>query len=133
MKCANSFATPDHKATTIAKLLIEHVVCRHRYRRCWLFDRITDFLSDLITEICQLLATEKTNTTAYHPQTGILERMNETVVAMLANTRNFRVNSEINSALFAICVPGESALFFAGVEVSLLYGRDARILTETSL
>ena len=49
-KWPKAFATPDHTATTIAELLIEHVVCCHGVPEM-LFDCVADFLSGAITEI----------------------------------------------------------------------------------
>ena len=66
-KWYEAFATLDHEATTIAELLIKHVVCRHGVLEM-LSDRGVDFLPGLLTEICQLLAMKKINTTAYHPK-----------------------------------------------------------------
>ncbi|KRZ83316.1 Retrovirus-related Pol polyprotein from transposon [Trichinella sp. T8] len=46
-----------------------------------------NFESALIKELCELFGTSKTRTTAYHPQSdGLVERMNRTLVDMLAAT-----------------------------------------------
>ena len=46
------FATPDHRAETIAGLLVEHVVCRHGAPKELLSDTGPDFLSELIKRVC---------------------------------------------------------------------------------
>ncbi|KRX59680.1 Retrovirus-related Pol polyprotein from transposon [Trichinella sp. T9] len=50
-------------------------------------DQGRNFESALIKELCELFGTSKTRTTAYHPQSdGLVERMNRTLVDMLAAT-----------------------------------------------
>ena len=66
------FATKDQTALTIARLLVEEIVCRHGVPSQLLSDRGAAFLSYLMTEICKLLGTDKLNTTVFHPQTNRL-------------------------------------------------------------
>ena len=61
------FLTPDQKAETIARLLVEHVVARHGVPEQLLSDRGTNFLSKVIQEVCTLLGVEKVNMSGYHP------------------------------------------------------------------
>ena len=78
------FPVPDQTAPTIAKLLVEEVVCRHGVPGELLSDRGAAFLSKLVLEVCRLMGTKKVNTTAYHPQTdGLVERFNRTLTDML--------------------------------------------------
>ena len=129
------FATPDHRAETIAGLLVEHVVCRHGAPKELLSDRGPDFLSELIKRVCVLIGTKKINTTAYHPQTdGMVERLNRTLIGMIAKHTEFygaQWDRYLTYLLFAYRVKihsstGESPFY-------LLYGRDARLPTETAL
>ena len=79
------FATPDQSALTIAKLLVENVVCRHGVPAQLLSDRGAAFLSQLMKEVCKVLEVEKVNSTAYHPQIdGLVERFNRTLTSMLS-------------------------------------------------
>ena len=79
------FATPDQSALTIAKLLVENVVCRHGVPAQLLSDRGAAFLSQLMKEVCEVLGVKKVNTTAYHPQTdGLIEWFNRTLTSMLS-------------------------------------------------
>ena len=68
-KWPEAIAIPDQKAETIAKLFLEHVVCRHGILEELLSDRGTNFLSSLVHEVCQVLGVRKINTSGYHPQT----------------------------------------------------------------
>ena len=84
-KWPETFAIPDQKAETIAPLFLEHIVCRHGIPEELLTDRGTNFLSNLIQEICQILGVKKINTSGYHPQTdGLVEKFNATLISMIA-------------------------------------------------
>ena len=129
------YPTPDQTAETIAKLLIEKIICRHGVPAKILSDRGANFLSELLQNIYQLLGTHKINTAAYHPQTdGLVERFNRTLTDMLAKTveKNGRDwDQHLPYVLFAYRTSmqestGESPFF-------LLYGRDARLPTEAAL
>ena len=67
----------DQRAETVAKLLVENVICRHCVPEELLSDRGANFLSELIQGICDLLGMKKVNTSGYHPQTdGLVEKFN---------------------------------------------------------
>lgn len=45
----------------------------------------SNFLSDLIAEVCRLVKIKKINTSGYHPQTdGLVERFHRTLIQMLS-------------------------------------------------
>ena len=82
-----AFAVPDQRADTIAKLFVEHVVCRHGVPEELLSDRGANFLSDLIKSVCDILGVKKINTSGYHPQTdGLVEKFNSTLINMIAKS-----------------------------------------------
>ena len=129
------FRSPDQKAETIARLLVEQIVSRHGVPEQILSDRGQNFLSELMLEVCKLLGTKKINTTGYHPQTdGLIERLNRTLISMLSKcvTKHGRDWDErLPYILFAYRVSvhesAKESPFY------LLYGRDARLPTETVL
>ena len=83
------FATKDMKATTVAKILVEEIICRHGSPKALLSDRGTSFLSELIRETCIYFKIKKLNTSPYHPQTnGLTERFNRTICQMLSTYMN---------------------------------------------
>ena len=85
MKWPEVFATSDQTSLTVAELLVEHVIPRHGVPSELLSDRGTAFLSQLILDVYKLMGINKTNTTAYHPQTGgLVERFHRTLTDMLA-------------------------------------------------
>ena len=83
-KWPEAFALKDHKAETIAAVLVDEVICRHGVPRSIHTDQGRDFESTLLKNMCELLEVEKTRTTAYHPESdGLVERLNKTLVTML--------------------------------------------------
>ena len=134
-KWPEAFAIPDQIAETLAKLFVEEIVCRHGIPEELLSDRGANFLSTLIHEICQVLGVKKINTSGYHPQTdGLVEKFNSTLISMIAKSCDVRDRDwdvRLPYLLFAYRVSAQESTrespFF------LMYGRDARIPTETVL
>lgn len=129
------FAVKSIDADTIAKLLVNEIIPRHGAPRTLLSDRGSNFLSQLVSEVCKLYSIKKLNTTAYHPQTdGLVERMNSTLCQTLSmfvskNQKDWDVF--IPAALFAFRTSpsestGESPFY-------LLYGREPRLPMDVSL
>ena len=78
-------AVPNQTAETIARLLLELLVTHHGAPNYLLSDRGSNFLSDLILEVCHLIGSKKINTSGYHAQTdGLVERFNRTLIGMLS-------------------------------------------------
>ena len=125
----------DQKTETIAKLLVEEVICRHGAPERLLSDRGTNFLSDVIAEVCRLLNIKKVNMSGYHPQTdGLVERFHKTLIQMLSlyvekHGRDW--DHYLPYLLYAYRVSAQESVrespFF------LLYGRDARQPVEEAL
>ena len=129
------FAVADQTAHTVATLLVEHVISRQGVPAELLSDRGQNFLSALMSEVCNILGIHQVNTTAYHPQTdGLVERFHRTLTSMLAKTveKNGRDwDRYILYLLFAYqtsvqASTGESPFF-------LMYGCDARLPNETDV
>ena len=68
-KWPEAYAIPDQSSETIARLLVENVICRHGIPKELLSDRGPNLLSNLMLDICDIMGMKKVNTTAYHPQT----------------------------------------------------------------
>ena len=134
-KWVEAFPTADQQASTIASLLVEHIICRHGVPEELLSDRGSNFLSDLILELCSLLGIRKINTSGYHPQTdGLVEKFNSTLQGMISKASDKNPtewDKQLPLLLFAYrSVVQESTKespFF------LLYGRDPRLPTGTIL
>ena len=90
-KWVEAFPVSDQKAETIARLLVENIVCRHGVPEELLSDRGPNFLSEIIQEICKLLGVRKINTSGYHPQCdGLVEKFNSTLIGMIAKSAESR-------------------------------------------
>ena len=84
-KWAEVFPLPEVTAPTVAKILVEEIVCRFSCPRSLLSDQGTNFTSKIVREVCRLLEVKKLQTTIYHPQCdGHTERFNRTLADMLA-------------------------------------------------
>ena len=78
------FPMPDQKTPRIVKLLVEEIIPVCGVPEALLSDRGTNLLSHLMKDVCNLLGTEKLNTTAYHPQcNGLVEQFNRMLKMML--------------------------------------------------
>ena len=129
------FPTSDHTAETIAHLLVDKIICRHGVPVELLSDRGPDFKSLLIREVCRLAGIKKINTSGYHPQTdGMIERFNKTLTDMLskyAAIHGPQWDQYLDHCLFAYRMRPHSSTKRSPFE--LLYGREARLPTETML
>ena len=134
-KWVEAFAVPNQTAETIAHLLVEEIFCRHGAPQQLLSDRGANFLSELVLEICKFLQIKKINTSGYHPQTnGMVDKFNSTLIGMIskvAESSGKDWDRHLPFLLFAYRVSihdstRESPFY-------LLYGRDARIPSESVL
>lgn len=134
-KWVEAFSMADQKADTIARLFVEQVVCRHGVPEQLLSDRGTNFLSELIKGVCDILRVKKINTSEYHPQTdGLVEKFNSTVVNMISKcceTKKRDWDENLLYLLFAYRTMAQESTRES--PFYLLYGRDSRIPTETGL
>ena len=80
-----AFATPDHTAMTVARVLLDGVVARHGPPRVLLSDNGAEFRSQLLKAITELMGMERRFSSPYHPQcNGLTERANGSIVALLS-------------------------------------------------
>lgn len=127
-KWVEAFPIKDQKAETVARVLVEEVICRHGAPECLLSDRGSNFLSELIAEVCRLMQIKKLNTSGYHPQTdGLVERFHRTLISMLSmyvekHARDW--DRFLPFMLYAYRVTAQESTRES--PFYLLYGRDAR-------
>ena len=77
------------EARTVAKIIVEEVICHLGVPAIIHSDQSRQFESKLFTEMCSLLGIRKTHTTPYNPQSdGMVERFNRTLTTMLSNFVN---------------------------------------------
>lgn len=75
--------TKDCTALTAAECLLEHILCKYNFPSKLIPDNATNFISQVIKELCQLLTIKKIFATPYHPQSNIVERAHRTLNSFL--------------------------------------------------
>ena len=84
-KWVEAFPLRSIEAETVAQVLVSEVVCRFGVPSKLHSDQGSNFCSNVVQCVCEMLGVDRTHTTAYHPQgNGQVERFNRTVEAMLA-------------------------------------------------
>jgi transposase InsO family protein len=84
-----AFVTADMKATTVAKILVDEIICRHSAPQTILSDQGREFMAEIVKQTCDYFKANKINTTAYHPQTnGLTEKFKGTLCKMLSAYAN---------------------------------------------
>ena len=90
-KWVEAFALQDHRATTVADVLVTEIFLRFGVPRFLHSDQAPEFMSELMSELCQLLEIHRTRTCPYRPQSdGLVERFNRTLIDMLSKFCNAR-------------------------------------------
>ena len=90
-KWVEAFDLPDHKAATVAGVLVTEIFLWFGVPRYLHSDQAPEFMSELMSELCTLLEIQRTRTTPYRPQSDeLVERFNKTLIDMLAKFCNER-------------------------------------------
>ena len=80
-----AFPTKDHKASTVAHILVSHVFSRFGPATVLHSDQGRNFDSTLMHEVYNLMGIKRTRMTAYHPQCdGLVEHQNHTLQNILS-------------------------------------------------
>ena len=78
------FPMKDQEALTVAKLLYSEVFCRFGAPHTLVSDRGRNFMSKLVTALCEMFQVKRHFTSSYHPQTNsTCERLNRTLATCL--------------------------------------------------
>ena len=106
-----AFPILDQKAETVARVLVEEVICHHGAPERLLSDRGSNFSSELIAEVCRLLQIKKINTSGYHPQTdGLVEKFHQTLISMLSRyVEKHAIDGEPLPSVYVVCLSCDSA------------------------
>ena len=84
-KWVEAFPVKSTDTETLARLLVDEVVCRYGTPLYLHSDQGANLTSKLMESVCNLLGIEQTRTSSYHPQgNGQVKRFNCTLEAMLA-------------------------------------------------
>lgn len=88
-KWVETFPIKSTDSETLAKLLVDEVICRYGVPSCLHSDQWANLTSNLMATLCKCLNIEQPRTSTYHPQgNGQVERFNCTLKAMLATVIN---------------------------------------------
>ena len=88
-KWVEAVAIPDQTAITVARALVEEVVCRFGTPAYVHSDQGRQFEGTVYQEMCKLLGIKKTRTTPYHPESdGMVERYNKTLAKLISSFVN---------------------------------------------
>lgn len=80
---------PNQEAITVATAFVTKIICIFGTPKCLLTDRGTNFTSDLMKNVCQLLKIKKIQTCAFRPQSnGSLERSHRNISEFLRHFIN---------------------------------------------
>jgi transposase InsO family protein len=126
---------PDKKATTINRVMNEYIFARHGIPNYLLWDEGSEFLNQLVAEVCKLYGATILFSAAFHSRNhGMVERLNRTIEDRLKHTNNQYCDDWdvwLLEALFAIRSTPAS-----GTKMSsfcLLYGRDPILPIDNAL
>jgi len=82
-----AYAIPNQEAITVARKLVDQLLCRFSPPEQLHSDQRKQFESALLHEVCNILRMKKSRTSPYHPQCdGLVECFNRTLLDMLATT-----------------------------------------------
>lgn len=84
-KWSEAFPLVSQSAQEVANILYNEVICRYGAPRSILSDRGRNFMSKLVSALCELFEIKRYFTSSYHPQTNAtVERANSTLAKTLA-------------------------------------------------
>jgi hypothetical protein len=117
----------------VAKFLIEEILMRHGPPNKILSDQEREFMNNCIVKLCEIMNSEKSFTSAYHPQcNGAVQRLNRTLIAKLARICNGDWSNwdvKLLLAVYAYRICPITRLKASPFE--LLYGREANKMNRT--
>ena len=128
-KWVELFPMRNQEAITVAKILVDRVICQHGCPLQILTDQGPNFESELFREICKALSVDKIRTSAYKPSTnGNIERFHATLHAMMSkvianNQRDW--DEHLPAIAFAYRTSVHETTGYT--PFFLLHGREARI------
>lgn len=128
-------ALPDSKSVTVAKFILNNLICRHSCFKYLHSDRAQNWRSELIQDLLKLMSINPSFTTSYHPQcNGVVEKFNLTMANMLSkytDTAQKKWDQIIPHVTFAYNTSIHATTKFS--PFFLVYGREAILPTEANL
>ena len=109
-KWAEAYLLKDHKALTVAKVLVEQLFSREGMPYQLLYDQGPEFVGDRFMEICKWMDINKARTSPYCPAcNGMIELYHRTLNSVLGKTmeenqRDFDINVQFVMAAYQASV-----------------------------
>jgi hypothetical protein len=111
-KWVELFPLQSTKATTIAQIFLDEVICRFGFPVRVISDNGVQFISKIFIQLCTLLGIQHQRTPLYHPQSNLSERINRTlrpILASLAHNDSKSWDIKLSQIAFALrTAPSES-------------------------
>ena len=86
-KWAEAFPAPNKEAATVARILVEQIICRYGVPIAILTDQGKEVDGQIMREVCRLLEIDKMRTTSYKASTNAaVERFHRTLNSMIGRT-----------------------------------------------
>jgi hypothetical protein len=79
---------PDQRASTLARIFVEHIILPFGCPECYLTDRASAYMGELTKEVCRLLGVKKCFTSSYHAMSSLVERIHRTMATALSHYVN---------------------------------------------
>jgi len=119
----------DQEASTVARLLMDRVICVHGCPKQILTDQGPNFESQLFQELCRLLVIDKIRTSPYRPSTnGNIERFHSTMHSLTAkwvSTNHRDWDEKLSAVTFAYRSTVHESTGFT--PYFIMHGQEARV------
>lgn len=135
-KWCEAIPMDNMEAGTVAKHLFSQVIARYGAPRILVSDRGRNFMSRLVSALCEMFDITRHHTSAYHPQTNsTCERLNSTLEQILrayVNKEQDNWPAVLPAAMMAIRMsPSTQSTQFS--PFYLLFGKEMNLPIDTSL
>ncbi|GFU80971.1 retrovirus-related Pol polyprotein from transposon 412 [Trichonephila clavipes] len=131
-KWPEAYPIPDQEASIVAEVLVQHWISRFGVPLPLHSDQGRNFDSAVCKRLCEILAIDKTRTTALYPQSdGMVERFNRTILNSLSLLVSSNQQDWDRKLPFFLLVYRSAVHETTGYSPSqMLFGRDLRLRTD---
>lgn len=126
--------TQNKEASSVAKAIFKNFVLIYGLMKEIRTDRGTEYLNELVGELCKLLRANHETSTSYHPQTvGTVERSHRTLNEFIRSYISDQMDQwETYAGYFAFCynITNHSSLNHVYSPFELVFGKKANLPTD---
>ncbi|GFW27970.1 retrovirus-related Pol polyprotein from transposon 412 [Trichonephila clavipes] len=131
-KWPGTYPIPNQEASTVAEVLVQHWISQLGVALQLHSDQGRNFDSTVCKRLCEILAIDKTRTTALHPQSdGMVERFNRTILnslSLLVSSNQKDWGKKLPFFLLAYRSAVHETTGYSPFQ--MLFGRDLRMLAD---